>query len=163
MMSLTLRPIVVPDDLNFLFQVYASTRLEELAPLQWSREQLTGFLTMQFNAQHTDYTRNYPDAAFDIVLVDDHPAGRLYVHRRPASIHVIDIALLPAFRSQGIGSHFLKELIAEGREKKLPVGIYVEYMNPAQHLYTRLGFKKISDAGVYFYMECSPETTPDAG
>jgi hypothetical protein len=43
---------VQPDDAPFLFQIYASTRLEELARLGWSADEQAAFLTKQFNAQH---------------------------------------------------------------------------------------------------------------
>ncbi len=52
--SVTLRPIQ-PADQEFLYQVYASTRTEELAVTDWNEEQKQSFLRMQFNAQHRHY------------------------------------------------------------------------------------------------------------
>jgi ribosomal protein S18 acetylase RimI-like enzyme len=151
-MTIQLRSIA-PDDRDFLYRVYASTRYEELAPLNWDAATVDGFLTMQFNAQHLDYQGNYPNASFDLILQDDVPIGRLYVDRRPDELHIIDIALLPEYRNQGVGSAFLNQLIAEAEVSNLPVRIYVERFNPALRLYTRLGFQPIGDTGVYFLME----------
>jgi hypothetical protein len=53
--TLTLRPIRLEDQ-PFLYEVYASTRLEELAPLSWSADQQAAFLTQQFN-RSTSITR----------------------------------------------------------------------------------------------------------
>src|SRR5579859_7140495 len=102
-MTIRLRSIR-PDDRDFLYRVYASTRYEELAPLGWDDAMRDSFLTMQFNAQRTFYQEQFPNASFDIILKHEIPVGRLYVDRRPDELHIIDIALLPEYRNQGIGS-----------------------------------------------------------
>ena len=145
-----------PDDEPFLYRVYASTRTEELAPLDWGAAQKEAFLRMQFNAQHRYYQEQYPDASFQIILADNRPVGRLYVQRFPEELHVIDVALLPEYRRAGIGSALLNDLLAEADQAGLPVRIYVERFNPALHLYHRLGFTVIGDTGVYFHMGRAP-------
>ena len=40
----------------------------------------------------------------------------------------------------------------------LPVRIHVEQYNPALGLYHRLGFREISDKGVYWLLEWKPAT-----
>jgi ribosomal protein S18 acetylase RimI-like enzyme len=154
--EITLRPIT-PDDLPFLFQVYASTRMEELAQTQWSAEQTTAFLTMQFNAQHAYYQEHYPQAAFLIIEHHGQPVGRLYLDRWPNEIRIVDIALLPPQRRRGIGTQLLNAVLEEGQRLHLPVRIHVEVFNPALHLYTRLGFRQIEDKGVYSLMEKAPD------
>jgi len=152
---ITLRPIT-PEDQGFLYQVYASTREEELAPLGWDEAQQEAFLEMQFRAQHTFYQGQFRGAQFDIVLLNKEPIGRLYVDRREDEIRIVDIALLPAHRNRGIGSALLRDILAEGQRDGLPVRIHVEYFNRALHLYERLGFRQISETGVYYLMEWSP-------
>src|SRR5262245_44959337 len=93
-MSIRFRPIA-PGDEPFLSQVYASTRIEELAVTDWNDEQKAAFLQMQFAAQHTFYQENYTSTDFLIVLQDDIPVGRLYVARWKDEIRIVDIALLP--------------------------------------------------------------------
>ena len=162
--TLALRPIR-PDDGPFLYKVYASTRLEELAPLGWSAEQQAAFLTQQFNAQHQYYHANYADADFQIILVNGQPGGRLYVDRRGDEIRIIDIALLPEYRRAGVGSRLLRDLLDEAAAGGKPVRIHVEKFNPALRLYERLGFSIVDDRGVYWFMEWSPpgaRTSPDA-
>lgn len=153
---LTLRPIT-PADMEFLYRVYASTRAEELALVDWTAEQKAAFLLMQFHAQHRFYQEQFTQASFQIILLDGQSVGRLYVDRRTDEIHIIDIALLTEQRNQGIGSHLLHALLAEGAQRGLPVRIHVERFNPALRLYQRLGFRQISDDGVYFLMEWRPE------
>jgi len=154
-MPLTLRP-VSPDDQEFLYRVYAATREEELAQVDWEVSQKEAFLRMQFNAQHAYYQENYREAAFQVILLEGEPVGRLYLHRRPQEIRIVDISLLPAFRGRGIGSTLLKEILAEGDRSGRVVTIHVERFNPALRLYTRLGFRQAADRGVYLFMEWKP-------
>lgn len=153
---ITLRP-TTPEDQGFLFRVYASTRDDELARVDWDEVQKERFMRMQFDAQDTYYRENYPGYEFWVILVDGHPAGRLYIHRRPAEIRIMDIALLPGFRRQGIATKSLAEILAEGERKKLPVTIHVERYNPALKLYERLGFRLAEDKGVYLFLKWSPK------
>jgi ribosomal protein S18 acetylase RimI-like enzyme len=152
--QITLRPIT-PQDENFLCRLYASTREDELAVVPWSAAEREAFLTMQFNAQHKFYQEQFRQAEFQLILLDDEPIGRLYIDRRPDEIRLIDIALLTEQRNKGIGSLFLKEVLAEGERAGLPVRIHVEQYNPALGLYERLGFRKIGDQGVYYLLEWS--------
>jgi GNAT superfamily N-acetyltransferase len=156
--AITLRPISA-DDMAFLCRVYASTREEELAVTDWSAAQKETFLVMQFNAQHAYYQENYPGAAFQVIMLDGQPIGRLYLDRWPGELRIVDIALLPAFRGRGVGATILDAILAEGRRLGLPVRIHVERFNPALRLYTRLGFRQAADKGVYYLME----RLPDAG
>jgi GNAT superfamily N-acetyltransferase len=110
----TVRPIEEPDDLAFLFEVYASTRVEELAVTGWCPPEIEAFLRRQFSAQHAYYREHYPDAKLQIILAVDRPAGRLYVNHGAEEIRLMDLALLPAYRGRGIGSSLLDALLAEG-------------------------------------------------
>ncbi len=148
----SLRPIQAEDE-ALLFEIYASTRTEEMALVDWSDAQKEAFLRMQFAAQHQHYQNVFPDARFDIILSDDRPIGRLYVDRRPDEIRIVDIALLPEARNQGVGSSLVKELLAEARDAGKPVRIHVECNNPALRLYERLSFSRTGETGIYFLME----------
>ena len=154
--SITLRE-VVEEDREFLYRVYASTREDELAPVPWSDAEKENFLRMQFNAQDKHYRSHFPDARYEIVLLDGRPIGRLYVHRRDDEIRVLDIALLPEHRGAGIGGSLMRELLAEAADAGKPVRIHVERNNPAMRLYHRLGFTECGETGVYYLMEWTPD------
>jgi GNAT superfamily N-acetyltransferase len=158
--ALRLRP-TDPADAGFLFDLYASTREAELAQVDWDEAQKDGFLRMQFAAQSRHYAGEYPGAEFHIILADDQPAGRLYVHRRPEEIRVMDIALLPPFRGRGIGTTLMEQLLEEGKRTGRNVSIHVEVFNPARHWYERLGFQPVADNGVYRLMEWRPRKGDD--
>jgi ribosomal protein S18 acetylase RimI-like enzyme len=153
--ELALRPVGVADR-AFLAQLYASTRAEELAILPWTDEQKAEFLAQQFEAQDTHYRAHYDGATFDVIEVDGLSAGRLFVHRGPAEIRIVDISLTPAFRGRGLGTSLLRELIAEADAGGRILSIHVEVHNPARRLYERLGFRPVGEAGVYLLMERVP-------
>jgi ribosomal protein S18 acetylase RimI-like enzyme len=153
---ITLRPIG-PDDMDLLLRVYGSTREEEMAMvLDWTAEQKAGFVRQQFEAQHAWYQDHYEGAQWDVILVDGVPAGRLYVHRRPAEIRLVDITFLPEFRQEGLGTSLLRDLLAEGEAAGKPVTIHVETFNPAMRLYERLGFQPVEERGPYRLMKWTP-------
>lgn len=153
--EITRRPIT-SDDEALLYRIYASTREEELALTSWDDAQKAAFLMMQFTAQHRYYQENYPHAAFDVILLNGQPAGRLYVDRWPEEIRIIDITLLPEYRNAGIGTKLLKGILEEATQAGKKVGIHVERFNPAMRLYERLGFSTVGEHGVYYLMEWSP-------
>lgn len=147
------------DDRAFLLAVYTGTRLEELAATDWSDAQKAEFCEMQFEAQDAHYHTHYPAAERSLVLADGIPAGRLYVDRWPREIRIMDIALLPEFRGQGIGTEILTRLQDEARTSEKPLSIHVERFNPALSLYARLGFTLAEDKGVYLLLHWSPSIT----
>lgn len=155
--TISLRP-TRPEDHELLCRIYGSTRTEELAIVPWSDEQKDAFLRQQFEAQSAYWGEHYAGADFSVIEVDGVPAGRLYVIRWPEEIRLVDIALLPDFRRQGIGTTLLKRLFAEGSERNVPVTIHVEIFNPARALYERLGFTAKGDQGMYVLMAWHPGT-----
>jgi ribosomal protein S18 acetylase RimI-like enzyme len=154
--AISQRP-VGPHDEPFLRKVYATTRAEEMALVDWDDTAKEAFLAAQFEAQALHYRTHYPDGDFDIILVDEAPAGRLYVHRSAREIALLDIALLPRQRNRGIGTRLITGLLEEGAGIGAPVRLHVERFNErARSLYDRLGFRPIEDRGVYIAMEWVP-------
>jgi ribosomal protein S18 acetylase RimI-like enzyme len=154
-MTITLRD-ALPDDEPFLFEVYASTRAQEMALVPWEDEQRKSFLTMQFVAQDSHYRAQFPDASYSIILRDDLPLGRFYVLREQGDIRILDITILPEYRNGGIGTSLLRDLLQEAALSGKRVLIYVETFNPSLRLFERLGFKSIAEEGINFLMEWRP-------
>jgi ribosomal protein S18 acetylase RimI-like enzyme len=147
-----LRPVVDTDQ-AFLVELYESTREDELAQVEWPDGAREAFVEQQFSAQDTHYRTNYPGATLDVIEVDGTPAGRLYVHRGPSDIRIMDIALAPGFRGRGIGTRLLRSLMDEADASGRKLSIHVEQNNPARSLYDRLGFRPAGEHGVYVLME----------
>jgi ribosomal protein S18 acetylase RimI-like enzyme len=149
-----------PADRPFLCSLYVATRAEEFASLGWDGETLEGFLRMQFEVQDRAYRDAHPDAAAAVVLVDGQPAGRLYVDRRADTIHVIDVALLPAYRGRGIGTGLLVDLLAEGEQTGRRVTLSAVRSGRAIGLYQRLGFSVTGGDEIYANLDWAPPPLP---
>jgi ribosomal protein S18 acetylase RimI-like enzyme len=152
---LRLRPIQ-DADLPFLRDLYGTTRAEELALLDWSEEQRQAFVDQQFGAQHRHYQLAYSDGSFDVVQDAGGAIGRLYVHRAPSEICLMEITLLPERRGEGLGTALTQEVMDEARCDGLPVVLHVESGNPAHRLYERLGFRDEADESFYKRMRWTP-------
>lgn len=143
-------------DLSLLSEIYASTRAEEVAATGWPAQQQTEFLQMQFQAQHSHYRENYPDALWLIIDCNGTAIGRLYLEDWSRELRIIDIALLPDHRGNGIGAAILQDLMDRTAALGRAVSIHVEKTNPAMSLYQRLGFTRVEDKGVYDLLEWRP-------
>ena len=145
-MPITLRDVTAEDE-DFLREVYASSREPEMAMVDWSSEQREAFLRFQFDAQDSYYRAQFSSASFQIVLNDGERVGRLYVLRDGGEIKILDITVLPRFRSNGIGSHVIEQILTEAARGGEPVKIWIEQFNPSQNLFRRLGFSVIAEDG----------------
>jgi ribosomal protein S18 acetylase RimI-like enzyme len=141
-----------PQDEAFLFELYASTRQEELDAWGWPSEMRSAFLALQFKASQGHH-HAFPDAEFKIVLLDGVNAGRLIINRTREELRVVDISLLPQFRNSGLGSALLQRIFGEAAASKKPLRLKVLRRNRAARLYQRLGFVKTSDSEMYLEME----------
>lgn len=151
--SVTLRPVTPVDD-EFLLAVYTSTRAEELAQVNWQPGQKESFVRWQFDLQRKEYDTRYPDARYNIVLVNGQPAGRIWVGVDDTQMRLLDIGLLEEFQNRGVGTVLLKQLIAEAAEANKPLRHMVFVLNNNAHrFYERLGFVTIEDVGGYKHME----------
>lgn len=145
--------LVTPDDEDFLWIVYASTREEELRAFGWPPAQTEAFLRMQYRARRQSYATAYPDAERSILLLDDVPAGYTIVSRAASEIRLVDIALLPEHRGRGLGTFAIFTLIREAESRSIPLRLSVARGNRAMRLYERLGFSTVSADAVYIEME----------
>jgi ribosomal protein S18 acetylase RimI-like enzyme len=146
---------VAPADDEFLLDVYASSRADEMALVPWSDDQKRAFLRSQLDAQRADYELNYPGADYHVIIVDGQRAGRLWVERTREEIHLLDIALLPWAQRRGVGTSLVRELIEEARASGKRLRHMVFVLNEgARRLYERLGFEVTGEVGgAYLQME----------
>ena len=146
------------DDIVFLMQLYATTRMDELAQTGWSADQKWGFIAQQFELQRVHYRTHYTGTAFDVIEHEGLPAGRLYLQEVSGQLRIIDIVLMPEWRGKGVGTAILEALKDTGRKLGKDIDIFVEKFNPALAWYRRLGFQEFSDAEVYLEMRWSAAT-----
>ncbi|HEX7295082.1 MAG TPA: GNAT family N-acetyltransferase [Pyrinomonadaceae bacterium] len=144
-----------PDDEPFLFEVYASTRDEELAGLDWDDSQKLAFIRMQFLVRE----RSYPRGDDRIILLNERAIGRMLVNRTNSAILLTDIAVLTQYRNTGIGTRLIQDLMKEAAESAKPVHLHVLETSPAVRLYERLGFSRLGTDAAYLEMKWDPTGT----
>lgn len=150
-----LRP-ATPEDYEEMVLVYASTREPELAQVTWwDDEQKLAFCRMQYHAQKQEYDARYPDAQYDVIVLEGRTAGRVWVGRDADEIHMLDITVLPWAQGRGIGTAVVKTLIEEARASGQHLRHMVFVMNEgARRLYERLGFVVFEEVGdTHLHME----------
>lgn len=141
-------------DTEFLYQVYAGTRQDEVAAWGLEPVQQAMFLRMQFEMQRRAYALQFPGAEeYIISLEQGERVGRLILYRMEGMTRIVDIALLPQWRDRGIGNSLLTELQREAAASGSGLCLNVWGDNPAQHLYRRLGFVITAETGTGYSME----------
>ena len=107
---------------------------------------------MQWRAQRLGYATQWPHAHDTIIERDGRPVGRLLVDYGDVTT-IVDIAVLPGERNQGVGSAALPSLLAAADENRRAVRLTVSDGNPARRLYERLGFVPVARHGMDTVME----------
>lgn len=152
--TLALRP-VQPADADFIREVYFQTRCEEFAPLGWPEAALRQLLLSQCAAQRSDWESRFPGSRHFIVIRDGIDIGRVWIDERPASVHLVDIAILPAHQNRGAGTAITRALhaYAAARSQPLTFSVFRENFG-ALRLYQRLGAHVTGEsAGTHWTME----------
>jgi len=143
-------------DIPFLLALFASTREDELAHAPWTPQQKSDFLAMQFNAQRSHYRGQMPDGLWLVLVHDGAPVGRIYLDWGPTTLNLVDIALIPQLRGQGVGSQLMKAILDLSEQADKITVLFVEKFNPALRLYQRLGFVTVRDTDIHLEMERAP-------
>jgi ribosomal protein S18 acetylase RimI-like enzyme len=153
---IVLRPVVLPDDEDFLIKLYFTTR-DDINFLPLEEAQKKSILMMQYQAQKQQYEEQFPDSRHDIILLDGESVGRFWTMREETEIRGIDLALLPEYRNSGIGSHLLAEIFEEAAQTNRDFTFHVLKTNPAMQLYQRLGCEFTGETVSHFQMRRRPE------
>jgi len=147
---------VTSEDESFLRQLFATTRADELALLAWDKNQKEAFIAMQFNAQKQQYAMSYPEAQHSLILLNDVPIGRLLLDKGELEFTLVDVALLPVHRGDGIGTGLIQDIVKEAAVARKPVRLHVLASSAAKRLYERLGFSRVGGDTVYLEMKWVP-------
>ena len=149
--ALRLRPVTSEDE-PFLLNLFATTRSDELAFMNVSENQKQAFIAMQFRAQSRQYAMTYPHARNSIILWNDNPIGRILFDRGELEFTLVDIALLPTHRGNGIGTSIIQDLLKQAAAARKPIRLHVLTSSAAKRLYERLGFSLVGGDVAYLEM-----------
>jgi ribosomal protein S18 acetylase RimI-like enzyme len=134
-------------DRDFLFEVHRASLKDYVAATYgpWDDAHQREMFDAKFS----------PDR-FQVITRDGQDVGLLRVEEAPDHLTIALIELLPAFQRQGIGTAVIARVLAHARVRHLPVHLQVFKVNPARHLYTRLGFSTTAETSTHFVMELPP-------
>ena len=139
-MEYTLRP-ARDDDFEFLFRLKAVALGPYVAKVWgWNEDE-----------QRQRFARQFDTARYQIVLREK-DIGVVAVEEREHEIYLSNIELLPEYQRKGIGTALIGEVLAQADRKGLPVALQVFKINPARHLYERLGFEITGETATHYQM-----------
>lgn len=152
-------------DREFLYDLYSQSRWD-FQLVDWPSEAYRKQVTrMQYDAQRTDYWKNYPESEHQVIVRTDTPspvrAGRVWWVVQDDHVHIVDLNILPKHQSQGLGTALMDHFKEKARTLGAPLRHMVHTDNySAQQFYRRLGFREVfSPTPSHLKMEWRPETT----
>ena len=151
-----LRPATAEDD-AFLYAVFCTTWEQEVASLP-DPNLVQHFLRIQYTAQNRRFAQRFPGYERWLVTHRGKRAGRFFLHRSPSLLHVVELTLLPEFRSRGIGSAVLRGVLDQAAAAGQSVSLRVARRNVrAAELYGSIGFRLVTMDDQDNYFEWTPE------
>ena len=154
-LAVTTRPMT-DDDSMLLFELYASSRADELSRSGWATPQQRSFFRMQAQNQERYFLRHHDHLDRRTICINGFSAGRLLVDRPDHAVTIVDLALLPAFRGRGVGSLLIRCLLEEAAEADLPVHVEMPKDSPSVATFMRLGFRSSDDLGDRWHLVWNP-------
>jgi ribosomal protein S18 acetylase RimI-like enzyme len=85
-------------------------------------------------------------------MADGRDVGWRQTRASEGEVFLGSLYVIPELQRRGIGTHVLRELIAQSRRSSKPLTLAVMKNNPAIHLYERLGFRLTREDQYKFYM-----------
>jgi RimJ/RimL family protein N-acetyltransferase len=144
----------VPEDDAFRFQLFCDSRLPEWYAVALDPAVRAQLMRHQFEGQTATYAARFPKARFDIIEMAGEPVGRIVVNRLGNMVHIVDHAIVPSLRNQGMGTAIMRALMDEAARAAQPVRLKVASSNdPSLRLYLRLGFVPIASIPAYIELE----------
>ena len=95
------------------------------------------------DTQRARFDATYLPEEIQIVSVAGRDAGFIAVRRDRDVIQLFNLMVAPEFQNRGLGGALLRQLLREAQARRLPVRLQVMKVNPARHLYERMGFTVI--------------------
>lgn len=106
--------------------------------------------------QRARFTANFAAQELQIIVMAGRDAGYTAIKRSPEEIQLFNIMIAPEFQNRGLGTEVLHALLAEARQKKLPLRLQVLKVNPARRLYERIGFALVGETPTHYQMRWTP-------
>lgn len=144
-----------------LMDLFCRVRGHDLGAAAWPEAIRDTTLRLQYEAQCRGYLERWPAASTMFLTRAGEHVGWIIVDRSGPALHVVDVALVPEVRGQGLGREALRPFLDEAAHAGRPVTLTVQRTNmPATKLYSRLGFQPIGGDDLHLYLERRPPAPP---
>ena len=130
------------DDYGFLWELHR-TAMKPYVEATWSWDE-----TWQANY----FRAHFEPTRCQIIQAEGVDIGALAVETRPDCVLLARIAILPAYQRAGIGTAIIRRVLEHAAHQGLPVRLQVLKVNPARHLYERLGFEVTGETETHYLM-----------
>ena len=140
-MEYSLRP-AAEVDFEFLFHLHVAA-LGPYVTLIWGWDDAD---------QRQRFRRAFNPSRMRIVHQNGEDIGAIAVECRERELYLASIELLPQHQGKGLGTALLQSVIAQASRENVPVALRVLKINPARHLYERLGFATIGETETHCLM-----------
>jgi GNAT superfamily N-acetyltransferase len=114
-------------------------------------EQLWGSFSEDYNRKHV--AEAITSRIYSVIALGDQDIGAVAVERHDTHIQLTQLYILPSHQNHGVGTYFVRRLIAEAKTSGKPLRLRVLSVNPARRLYEREGFRVTSQTPERIFME----------
>jgi GNAT superfamily N-acetyltransferase len=102
-------------------------------------------LGIQYAGRHAQWSVQWPHAEGYVIEVDSVPVGRLLLNRTEALWWVVDLAVLPHRRGEGIGGQVVADLVRQAGMIGARLGLKLERDSEAREFFERRGLKVVGE------------------
>ncbi len=142
---------VTEADYAFLYSLHTTT-MKEYVTQTWGWDE---------TIQQTMFRDKFDPGRSHIVEVDGRAVGVLSVERRPGTLFLANLQILPEEQGRGLGTAIISTLLAQASGSGISVTLQVLKVNPARRLYERLGFVIVGETTTHYLMSVTPPCSPD--
>ena len=114
-------------------------------------------LGIQDAGRHAQWSVQWPHAEGYVIEVDSVPVGRLLLNRTEALWWIVDLAVLPHRRGEGIAGLVVADLVRQADMIGARLGLKLERESPARSLFERHGLKVVGEDEEQLVMQTVPD------
>jgi GNAT superfamily N-acetyltransferase len=119
-------------------------------------------LGIQYAGRQANWSVQWPHAEGYVIEVDHLPVGRLLMNRSEHLWWIVDLAILPHRRGEGIGGQVVADLVRQAGMIGARLGLRTERDNRSRRLFERHGLKVVGEDEEQVFLQTHPEAPLNA-
>ena len=134
------------NDLQLLFELHSISMSEVVAQVfGWDEGRQKAMFCEKFKTMDHFW-----------ILLDEKPVGAIRLKEHPGLLEIRSLEIYPQYQRQGIGTALIQHLIQRAHHEKINLFLRAFQINPAIHLFMRMGFKIYDENDTHFMMIYRP-------